>query len=269
MKIRIVHVIALFGLATTLVNAGTIPRAELAEIRFDQRLNHAVSKDLSFRDEAGREVRLRDYFGTKPVALIMGYYECPMLCTLVLNGFIETLHQLRPDVGEKFDLIMVSINPAETPSLAWEKKQNYLRRYGRRGAESQWHFLTGDEQAVRQLAEEIGFSYALDKNSNEYAHPSGFVVLTPDGVISRYFFGMRYAADELQIAIDEAAARKISSPIREFLLLCFHYNPLTGKYGGFIMNVLRAGAAVTVLALAGGIVVTVRRERRQREARES
>jgi protein SCO1/2 len=244
----------------------------LVKIRFDQKLGTQVSLDLPFRDEHGQAVRLGNYFNAagarrsstappKPIILVLGYYECPMLCTLQLNGMIETLEDMRWSVGHQFSVINVSINPRETPALAAAKKTTYLKRYGRSGASEGWHFLTGESTAIDQLAREVGYHFAYDESAKQYAHPSGIVVLTPEGKIAHYLFGVTFSASDLYASLQDASSKKIGSPIRELILLCFHYNPITGKYGAQIMFAVRLLSAGTVLALVGMVITLVRRER--------
>ena len=237
----------------------------LAQIRFDQKLNSRVSLDLSFHDEEGRPVQLRQYFGSKPVLLVLGYYECPMLCTLVLNGMVESAADMKWSIGREFEVLDVSINPDEKPPLAAAKKRTYIKRYGRSRAAQGWHFLTGSEQSIRQLANEVGFRYAYDPASKQYAHPSGLVVLTPEGKVSKYLFGVTYAPRDLFTALSEASTSRVGSPIQQLILLCFHYNPITGKYSGLIVVILRLLGVATLLGLAGLIVALVRRGRAVKE----
>ena len=253
-----------FALSLT---ALTAPASELAEsalrqIRFEQKINAQVPLDTNFRDENGQFVRLGDYFGKKPVVLVLGYYGCPMLCTLVSNGLVETFHDLSADIGNQFDVLHVSISPAEKPELAASKKREYLRHYGRPGAEAGWHFLTGDEPAIRRLADTVGFHYAYDSTVKQYAHPSGFIVLTPQGKVSRYFFGVDFRAQDLSDALHVAAANRAGSPIRQFLLLCFHYSPVTSKYGALILDSVRGIGIATLLALAIFVTRSCRAERK-------
>jgi len=180
--------------------------------------------------------------------LIPGYYGCPMLCTLVLNGAIDSFRALKQDVGDGFDVVFVSIDPTETPALASAKKQNYVRSYGRGRADG-WHFLTGDAAAIRTLTDQIGFRFAYDPVTKQFAHPSGFVVLTPDGRVSRYFTGVTYPPNELNNALQQAEASKIALPAEQSFLLCFHYAPLHGKYGRLVLDTVRIGGIATVLAL--------------------
>ena len=231
----------------------------LVRIRFEQRPGTQLSPALVFRDETGRSVRLGDYFGTKPIVLIPGYYGCPMLCSLVLNGATESFRGLKGNVGEQFEVVFVSIDPSETPALAAAKKETYLRSYGR-GRPDGWHFLTGDTNAIRALTAEIGFHFAYDPVARQFAHPSGFVVLTPDGKVSRYFTGITFAAKDVDFALRAARAGRAAPAASTWDLLCFHYAPLTGKYGNLVMTIVRAAGITTVLAL--GVMVFSSHRRR-------
>ena len=184
------------------------PPVKFSDVHFDQRLDEQVPMDLNFRDESGQTVRLGDYFGKKPVILSLVYYECPMLCTQVLNGQVTSLRDISFNVGEQFNVVTVSFNPRETPALAKAKKEMYLSRYGRPGAEEGWHFLTGDPKAIASLADSVGFHYVYDALLNQYAHASGIMVLTPQGKISRYFYGIDYSPRDLRLGLVEASAGK-------------------------------------------------------------
>jgi protein SCO1 len=232
---------------------------ELSRVGFDQHIGQQISRDLTFRDENGQFVRLESYFDNKPTLLVLGYSRCPMLCTFINTGLIQSLQELRLNVGKDFNVIDVSIDPKETPAAAQEKKKQYVKRYGRLGAAEGWHLLTGEQGAIAQLANEIGFRFAYDRESNEFAHPSGFVVLTPEGKICRYFFGVNFDPKELRVALAAASANERGSFIRQFVLLCYHYNPITGKYGALIINVVRAGGLLTLLAIGCGIYWMSRR----------
>jgi protein SCO1 len=234
-----------FANATT---SNSLTDDQLLQIKFDQKLNSQISPDLAFRDETGKTIQIGNYFGTRPIVLVLGYYGCPMLCTLVLNGAISTFQDLKWSVGENFDVIFVSIDPDEKPQLAAEKRNNYLRSYGR-GKPDGWHFLTGQKNSIQTLADEAGFHFAYDPSIKQFAHPSGLVILTPDGKVSRYLFGVTYSADELNSALREADAKKIGSPVEQFILLCFHYAPITGKYGNLIMIAVRVCGLATMIAL--------------------
>jgi len=264
----------MFWLAALVAHAATnapssLTDDELIQIQFEQKLGNPLSLDLSFRDERGQDVLLRDYFQKTPVILVLGYYECPMLCNLVLNGMVESLQQLRLDAGDEFAVVCISIDPNETPELAAAKKRTYLKRYARKGAEEGWHFLTGDDAPIKQLADETGFRYAYDPSIKEYAHPSGLIILTPDGVVAHYAFGVTFSAKDLAADLKDAGARKVGSPIEQFILLCFHYSPLTGKYAPLIMTVVRVSGAVTLLALVGIVVIVSKRRAGKNRSRQS
>ncbi len=241
-------------------------QAELQRITFDQHIGQPISRDLTFRDSRGQTVRLGDYFGNKPLLLVLGYYHCPMLCTLINDGMIESLQELRLNVGKDFNIVSVSIDPNETPQLAAAKKVQYLKRYGRPAADDGWHFLVGDRNSIVQLTNEAGFRFAYAPESGEYAHPSGFIVLTPEGKISRYLFGVNFDARELLTAITAAANRQQGSAVQRLALLCFHYNPITGKYGALIMTSLRVSSVATVCGIIALILYLGGRNRRTRRA---
>ncbi len=235
-----------------------------ANIGLDQRLNEQLPLTLSFRDETGKTVQLGDYFGEKPVILSFAYYDCPMLCTLVINGLIRTLRTLSFSAGTEFNVVTVSFNPKDTPASAALKRQTSLQSYSRKGAETGWHFLTGDEVTIQQLTRAVGFRYAYDEKMQQYAHPSGIMILTPDGKLSRYFYGIEYAPRDVRLGLIEASAGKIGSPVDQVLLLCFHYDPTTGKYGLIITRALQLGGLVTMLALGGFMLISSRRNRRDK-----
>ncbi len=236
----------------------------LKGVGIDQRLNAQVPLDLMFRDEDGRSVRLGDYFGSKPVILALVYYKCPMLCTLTLNGLERTMRVMPFDVGDQYTVVTVSFDPRETPALATAKKQEYLAHYGRPGGATGWHFLTGEESSIRPLTEVVGFHYNYDPQSGQYAHTTGLVVLTPQGRIARYFYGVEFSPRDLRLSLVEASANKIGSRVDEILLFCFHYDPATGKYGLVIMRVIQFAGAITVLALGSFLAVMLLREKESR-----
>ena len=248
---------------------GLVPWAErskprpdlLSKVGFDQKLNAQVPLSLVFRDESGRSVPLGSYFGRKPVVLSLVYYECPMLCTLALNGQLRIYRALDFNVGDQFEVVTVSINPRETPALAASKKASYLSRYRRKGADLGWHFLTGDESAIRALASAVGFRYEYDPVSRQYAHTTGLMVLTPEGRIAAYQYGVEYSAADLRLAVIGASDGKVGTPVEQVLLYCFHYDPATGKYSLAILKVLRAGAIATFAALFTFMIVASRRRR--------
>ncbi len=242
------------------VASSAVP-APLREIGFDQNLDQRVPLDTTFRDEAGATVRLGDYFGKRPVVLVFAYYDCPMLCTLVVNGLSSALGVLSLDPGKDFEIVTVSFNPRDRPAAAAAKKAGYLERYKRPGAAEGWHFLTGDQPSIDRLTKAAGFRYAWDADTRQFAHPSGVIVLTPDGRLARYLFGVEYGPRDLRFAIVEASAGKVGSPVDSLLLYCYHYDPMTGRYGLAIMRAMRLAGAATVLALGTFILVMVRRER--------
>jgi protein SCO1/2 len=236
--------------------------APLREIGFDQHLDQPVPLDTALRDEAGRAVRLGDYFGKRPVVMTFAYYDCPMLCTLVINGLSSALGVLSLEPGADFEIVTVSFDPRDTPASAAAKKAGYLARYKRPGAEAGWHFLTGDQGSIDRLTKAAGFRYVWDKETRQFAHPTGVMVLTPDGRLARYLFGIEYGPRDLRFAIVDASAGKVGSAADALLLYCYHYDPITGRYGLAIMRAVRVAGAATVLALGAFVVVMIRREKR-------
>jgi protein SCO1/2 len=235
----------------------------LKKVGFDQKLNSQIPLDISFRDEHGASVTLRQLLDGKPAILTLVYYQCPMLCTEVLNGTLNSLKQVPLEIGKDFSVISVSIDPSETPVLAEAKQIMYSGLYGRHGAIKGWHFLTGQQSEIQQLAASVGFRYVYDPPSKQFAHASGIVVLTPDGRVSRYLFGLEYPPSDLRLALVEASSEKIGSPVVDAVLLyCFHYDAATGKYELVITNVVRAGGVITVLILAVAMFIMFRKERR-------
>lgn len=226
----------------------SLTASNLTRIDFEQKLGAQVSLDLPFRDEQGRSVRLGSYFG-KPVILVLGYYECPMLCSITINGMIESLEDMKWAIGDEFNVVNVSINPLETPKLAAAKKANYLKRYGRAGAGEGWSFLTGDEPAIRKLAGEVGFHYAYDPTIKQYAHPAGLVVLTPQGRVSKYLFGVTFSPNQVFAALKTASGNQAGSRVEQLVYLCFCYSPIHGKYGPAIMLAARVLGVATLLGL--------------------
>jgi protein SCO1 len=232
----------------------------LKEVGIDQKLNQPIPLDLVFHDEHGKPVRLGEYFGQKPVILSLVYYNCPMLCTQVLNGLESSLKLIPMDVGKQFNMVTVSIDPTERPVLAEAKQALYTGLYGRPGAAEGWHFLTGDEQQIRQLANALGFRYAYDPDSKQFAHASAIMLLTPEGKISRYFYGIQFPSRDLRLGLVEASEGKIGTPVDQVLLFCYHYDPSTGKYGLLISRLIQTAGAVTVLAIATLILVLYKKE---------
>lgn len=229
----------------------------LQEIRIEQKLDAALPLDLRFRDESGRDVALGDYFRGRPVVLVLAYYECPMLCTLVLNGLTSSLKVLPFEPGKDYELVVVSIDPGETPALASGKKATYLEEYGRSAAAGAWHFLVGDEPAIRALADAVGFRYRYVPEQDLYAHAAGIMIVTPGGRMSRYLYGVDFAPKDLRLAMVEAGENKIGTFADQMLLYCYKYDPASGKYGAAITNLVRLGGVITMLGL-GGFIVTMR-----------
>ena len=235
-------------------NVGVRPEL-LKEVGVDQKLNDSIPLNLTFRDEHGNPVELAQYFGSKPVILSLVYYNCPMLCTQVLNGLDRSLQLIPMEIGKDFNVVTVSIDPTERPVLAEAKQAMYAGMYGRPGAAQGWHFLTGDEPEIKQLADSVGFRYAYDPASKQYAHASAIMLLTPEGKISRYFYGITYPARDLRLGLDEASEGKIGSPVDQVLLFCYHYDPHTGKYGLIVSRVIQISGLLTILI--GGIFLIV------------
>jgi cytochrome c oxidase subunit II len=247
--------------APALAQAGRPVRP--SDIRFEQRLDSQVPLDLNFRDETGRTVRLGDYFNGKPVILALVYYDCPMLCNQVLNGLARSLKTLSFDAGKEFEVLVVSFNPRETPELAGAKKESYLRDYGRPGGSAGWHFMTGDPKPIGELTKSVGFRYVYDPALNQYAHASGIMVLTPQGRLSRYFYGVEYAPRDLRLGLIEASSGRIGTPVDELLLLCYQYDPATGKYSAAVLNALRVGGALTCLFIVVLLTLLGRKAKRR------
>ena len=251
--------------------AGVNP-SELDGVGIEQRLDSRVDLDLEFVDSRGETVVLREIFRGKPVVLSLVYYECPMLCTLELNGLLKAMRAMDLQAGEDYDVISVSFDPREGPELAARKKDEYLKQYTHAGfydrerLEDGWRFLTGSEQNIRALAEAVGFGYRYDEEKDLYRHGSGIITLTPQGKVSRYQFGVEYSPRDLKFALMDASEEKIGSPIDAVMLYCFHYDPVSGKYGFVVMNALRLAGAATLLVLFGFIGLSLWRDRGGRRA---
>ena len=218
----------------------------LKEVGVDQKLDAQVPLNLAFRDEHGNPVELGQFFGSKPVILTLVYYNCPMLCTQVLNGLDRSLQLIPMEIGKDFSVVTVSIDPTDRPVIAEAKQAMYAGMYRRPGAQYGWHFLTGEEPEIKQLADAVGFRYAYDSDSKQYAHASAIMLLTPDGKISRYFYGVDFPPKDLRMGLVEASQGKIGNAVDAVLLYCYHYDPETGKYGAMVANILRLAAAATI-----------------------
>ena len=233
----------------------------LQRVGIDQRLNEQVPLDAVFKDEQGNEVRLGQFFKGKPVVLSLVYYTCPMLCTQVLNGQLGTYRALAFNIGEQFEVVTVSFDPKETPQLAAAKKETYIKGYNRPSGENGWHFLTGDAANIKRLTEAVGFRYVWDDQTNQFAHASGIMLLTPEGKIARYFYGIEYPPKDLRLSLVEASQNKIGNPVDVLMLYCYHYDPATGKYGVVVMNVMRLAGAITVILIVGLLLLLRKRVR--------
>ena len=252
-----------FVLAAALVSTVSAQQfglpAMVRGVGIDQNLNAQIPLELMFKDETGQAVRLGQYFREKPVVLALVYYDCPMLCDMVLNGLTHTMEQISLNLGPDFDVVTVSFNPVETWQLAAAKKANYVEKYKRKGAAQGWHFLTGQADAIKKLADTAGFHYKYDPITKQFAHASGIMVLTPEGKIARYFYGIEYKPRDFRLGLVEASQHKIGDLADEVLLFCYHYDPMTGKYGSIIQNVTAVLGSATVVGLGALLFVLIRR----------
>lgn len=254
----------LFALPAAAQLADQVPD-QLEEVGIEEHLDAKLPLTLEFRNEVGEVVTLGDYFdGTKPVILTLNYYKCPMLCGLQLNGLLEGLKKLDWTPGQEFELVTVSINPLETPALATEKKQNYIKRYERPSAAVGWHFLTGKEPEIRQLASTLGFGYTYDRETGEFAHAAAIFVATPDGRVARYLYGVEYPERRLRMALMEASAGEIGTTVDQLIMYCFHYDATSRRYSPVAMNIMRLGGGATAAILVLTIGANWWRDRRRR-----
>ncbi len=231
----------------------------LKNVGIEQHLEEQIPPDLTFRDEAGKTVRIGEYFGQKPMILNLVYYQCPMLCSEVLSGLESALRVLKFDVGKDFDVLTVSFDPKETPEIAAKSKAEYLKRYKRPGAEAGWHFLTGPQESIEALTKAAGFQFQYDPKTGQFAHTTAIMVLTPQGKIAQYYFGVEYAPKDLRLGLVQASSGTIGTVVDEVLLYCYHYDPTTGKYGAIISRILQLSAAATILILGGLLLILFRR----------
>lgn len=238
----------------------------LQTVGIAQRIGERVPLDAIFQDEAGRAVRLGDYFRDKPVVLALAYYNCPMLCTQVLNGLLASLRAMSLDAGRDFEVVVVSFDPRDKPADAAAKKKPYVHEYGRPGAEAGWHFLSGSQGSIERLTKAVGFFYAFDEQLGQFAHASAIYVLTPEGRLARYFLGIEYAPRDVRLALVEASSGHLGSPLDQVLLYCYHYDPRVGRYGAVVLNVVRLGGIAAVLILGTFLAFMVRLERRRSAA---
>ena len=230
-------------------------------VGIDQNLNAQVPMDLTFKDETGQVVRLGQYFRQKPVILAMVYYQCPGLCDMVLNGLTHSMEQITLNLGRDFEVVTVSFNPRENWQLAASKKANYVEKYQRQGAKEGWHFLTGQEENIQKLADVTGFHFKYEPITKQFAHAAGIMVLTPEGRIARYLYGIEYKPRDLRLGLVEASEHKIGSPVDAILLFCYHYDPMTGKYGVMISRVIRVLGSFTVIGLCALVFMLIRNDR--------
>lgn len=246
--------------------AATIVPPGLKGVGFDQRLGEQVPLDATFVDDAGREVKLGEYLSSRPAVLVLAYYQCPMLCTQVLNNLVLALRDVSFTPGRDFDVVVVSFDPRETTDIAAAKKKSYLRHYERPETEAGWHFLTGRKEPIKRLTEAVGFRYTYDAKRDQFAHASGIMLIAPSGKISRYFYDVNYRARDLRLGLVESSAGKIGSPVDQVLLYCFHYDPTAGKYGPAILNLVRLLGVLTMVAIGGLLWVLVRHQPKRPDA---
>ena len=256
--------LALSGVAIVSTSAQQVTTpAIFSKVSITQNLNAQIPPNLMFRDETGKSVRIGDFFGHKPILLSLVYFDCPALCTEVLNCELRTIKAISLDLGKDFEAVTVSFEAKDTPSLAKAKRDVYVGQYGRPGAEDRWHFLTGDQQSIDTLTNVAGFHYAYDTLIRQYAHAAAILVLTPDGRIDRYFYGVQYPARDVRLGLVEASEGKVGSFTDQALLYCYQYDPMTGKYGVVVMNVLRVAGGLTVMVLGIFMTMMFLRERKR------
>ena len=241
--------------------ASNVP-PQFATVTFAQRLNQRLPLEATFKDETGRTVKLGDYFGRKPVVLAFVYYQCPMLCSQIMNGISSALKVLPYTAGREFDVVLVSFDPRDTPEAADAKKRAHLDHWSVQNTAAGWHFLTGDERTIREVTSAAGFTYTWDEKTGQFAHVSGVLTLTPDGRLSRYFYGVEFSPKELRMALVESGEGRVGSPVEELLLYCFQYDPTTGRYGLVVMNLVRLGGLLTLAGVLTFVIVMRRRDSR-------
>lgn len=271
-RILTIFGLAALGLAASAAQAQTVPSdmgptaatmpPALQNVGFEPPLNGSMPLDLVFRDETGRSVRLQEYFGQKPVVLAFVYYGCPMLCDQVQQGVVGVLRMLSFNPGRDYEVVFVSFDSRETPEMAAEKKKKALAHFRRPQTDSGWHFLTGSKESIEAATKAANFRFSLDAKSNLFAHASGVLILTPDGHISRYFYGVEYPGRDMRLGLVDASAGKIGTPIDHVLLYCYHYDPAAATYSASILKIMRLAGVLTVLCLVGGILISRRRETR-------
>jgi len=260
---RLALLFAVLMLAPASLRADEPRPPMLRGVGIAQRLGQPLPLDAILADESGRAVRLGRFFGGRPVVLVLAYYNCPMLCTHVLNGLVSSLRVVPFDAGKEFDVVAVSFDPRDRPADAAAKKAPYVEEYGRPGAAAGWHFLTGGAASVERITRAVGFEYRYDESIGQFAHASAVYVATPDGRLSRYFYGIEYAPRDLRLALVEASNRRIGSPVDQLLLFCYHYDPKLARYSAAVLDVVRLGGVIAVLTLSGFLAVMWRREKKK------
>src|SRR5467141_2982581 len=269
-RVRHIAVIAMLLLASCALDAQTVPSnvgptaatmpSALQNVGFEPPLNGQMPLDLAFRDETGRNVQLREYFGQKPVVLAFVYYGCPMLCDQVEQGVVGVLRMLTFNPGRDYEVVFVSFDSRETPEMAAEKKKKALAHFRRPETDSGWHFLTGAKESVEAATKAANFRFSFDAKNNLFAHAAGVMILTPDGHISRYFYGIEYPGRDMRLGLVDASAGKIGTPIDHVLLFCYHYDATAATYSASILKIIRLGGVLTILCIVGGILISRRRE---------
>lgn len=260
-----VFAVAWIALASASLATAQSARPAIAKgVNLEQKLNAPVPLDLVFHDERGQTVPLRTYFGDKPVVLSLVYFKCPSLCPMSMQETVTSLRRVSLEPGRDYNVVVVSFDPSDTPAMAAEKKGYYAKEFGKAGFDSGWHFLTGSQDSISKLASAVGFGYRWDPVTRQFIHAGGIMVATPDGKMSRYFYGIAYAPADLRMALVEASQHKIGSPVDYVLLFCFHYDAAQGKYSLVIVNVLKIAAAITLLCLGGLIYLLMRSEKKQK-----
>jgi protein SCO1/2 len=237
----------------------------LKDVGIDQKLDQKLPLDLTFRDESGATVKLGKYFGHKPIVLSLVYYDCPMLCTQILNGMVTTFRVLPFQIGNEYEVVSISFDPRETATIATNKKKvyvDYLPEKMRAGANSGWHFLTGDAESIKQITDAVGFRYHYDESTKQFAHASAIMLATSEGKLARYFYGIDYPARDVRLGLIETSQNKIGSPVDQLLLYCYHYDPATGRYGAVVMNIMRIAGVITMIAIVTMLLLLSRSRRR-------
>jgi protein SCO1/2 len=248
-----------------LLNVKGVDRpSPLKDVTIEQKLNSQLPLNAIFRDETGREVKLGEYFGKRPVVLALVYYECPMLCTQILNGMVRSAKVMSLEPGKDYDVLAISFDARETPKMAAAKKAVYVKEYGRPETAEGWHFLTGGLDSIKQVTDAVGFRFKWDVYNAQFAHASAIYVLTPQGKLSKYFYGIEYSPKDMRLGLVEASQNKIGNAVDQILLFCYHFDPTTGKYTGAALSILRVAGAATVLTLGGFVFIMLRRENKQK-----